>query len=75
MAKQSIDLAFKQTERYKEMAAIIRREAGQNTPDYLIDLCIWYHMSHPLAYKQKRNYVIPEKEKVPQVIEGDVHVM
>ena len=72
---QSIDLAFKKSDEYQQMAAVIRKEAG-NIPEYLLDVCISYHLSHPLAYKQHRGmkFECPEPQK-HTVIEDAVKII
>ena len=48
MAPVKFDLEFKRTDEYKTLAAAVRDIAG-NLPDYLVDIAVAYHLSHPNA--------------------------
>jgi len=77
MAPMKLDLEFKKTDQYKEMAAMVRAIAGSDIPEYFVDLAVAYHMAHPLAYKHHKGSKMdptPARPERYQVVDGAVTI-
>ena len=73
----SITLEYKRSAEYQIWRSHILAEAPQ-LPEYLVDMCIAFHLESPLAYRDKKLHrPQPTPPKVPSLVDvpGAVRIM